>query len=108
MKTRMDERKLHSLQRFKVPLAIAAMCAAATFNASAHAVVTDDTAREKVDYSDLNLTTQRGKDALIRRIQRAADHVCGAPDARLLILSSAYRNCITNATNDALAQVRWP
>jgi UrcA family protein len=61
----------------------------------------------KVGYSDLNLTTQQGKDALIRRIQSAADLVCGAPDLRERALTP-YRNCVTNATNGALSQVKWP
>ena len=108
MKTQIYERRLRSRQRFKLPLAMAVMCAAAAFNASAHAVVLDDTPTMKVDYSDLNLTTPHGKDALVRRIQRAANHVCGAPDARLLVLSATYRDCVANATNGALSQIRWP
>jgi UrcA family protein len=87
---------------------MAVMCVAATLNASAHAVVLDDPSTLKVNYGDLNLATQRGKDALVRRIQRAADVVCGAPNARELVLSASYRDCVTNATNGALSQVRWP
>jgi UrcA family protein len=87
---------------------MAVMCVAATFNVSAHTVSIDDPRTVKVGYDDLNLTSQRGKDVLIRRIQRAADLVCGAPDARSLVMAASYRNCVTNATNGALSQVRWP
>jgi UrcA family protein len=84
------------------------MCVAATFNVSAHAVSLDDPRSVKVGYDDLNLRTQRGKDALIRRIQQAADLVCSAPDGRNFEMMASYRNCVTNATNGALSQVRWP
>ena len=84
------------------------ICVAAAFNVSAHAVALDDPRTVKVGYEDLNLTTQRGKEALIRRIQRAADSVCGSPDARSLVMAASYRNCVTNATHGALSQVRWP
>lgn len=87
---------------------MAVVCVVATFTAGAHAVSLDDPPTVKVGYSDLNLTTQRGKDALIRRIQWAADLVCGTPDVRERTLSTAYHNCVTNATNGALSQVRWP
>jgi UrcA family protein len=84
------------------------VCVAATFNAGAHAVALDDTQTVKVGYGDLNLTTRQGKQALVRRIQRAADLVCGAPDALDLTREASYRNCVTNATNGALSQVKWP
>jgi UrcA family protein len=87
---------------------MAIVCVAATFNAGAHALAHDDTRTMRVGYDDLNLTTQRGKQALIRRIQRAADLVCGAPQSRDLVLSASYRNCVANATNGALSQVKWP
>jgi UrcA family protein len=87
---------------------MAVVCVAATFNAGAHAVALDDTRTVKVGYEDLNLTTRQGKQALIRRIQRAADLVCGAPDTRDLMREASYRNCVTNATNGALSHVKWP
>jgi UrcA family protein len=86
----------------------AVVCVVAMFTAGAHAVSFGDPPAVKVGYNDLNLTTPQGKDALLRRIQRAADLVCGKPDARELALSTSYRNCVTNATNVALSQVRWP
>jgi UrcA family protein len=68
----------------------------------------DDRVSVKVGYGDLNLATRQGKDILKRRIRHAADVVCGEPDARELVMSAEYRNCITNATNRAWSQVRWP
>jgi UrcA family protein len=87
---------------------MAVMCVAATLNVSAHAVSADDPRTVKVGYDDLNLTSQRGKDVLLRRIQQAADSVCAAPDVRNLVMAASYRNCVTNATSNALSQVRWP
>jgi UrcA family protein len=87
---------------------MAVMCVVATFAAGAHAVSFGDPPSMKVGYSDLNLTTRPGKDALLRRIQWAADLVCGAPGLRELAQSTSYRNCVTNATNGALSQVKWP
>jgi UrcA family protein len=68
----------------------------------------DDVVSVKVEYGDLNLTTQKGKDALERRIRHAADLVCGSPDARSLVMSAEYRACMTSATNTAWSQVKWP
>jgi UrcA family protein len=85
-----------------------AVCAVATFTARAHAVSFEDPPSMKVGYSDLNLTTQRGKDALLRRIQWAADLVCGVPGARAPAQSASYRKCVTSATEGALSQVNWP
>jgi UrcA family protein len=87
---------------------MAVVCVVATFTAGAHAVSLDDPPTVKVGYSDLNLTTPQGKGALIRRIHWAADLVCGAPDVRERALSTSYRNCVTNATNGAMSQVKWP
>jgi UrcA family protein len=71
-----------------------------------------DTEREtvsiKVQYGDLNLATTEGKDVLKRRIRHAADVVCGEPDARDLVNSVVYKECMNNATNGAWSQVRWP
>jgi UrcA family protein len=61
----------------------------------------DDRITVKVGYADLNLASQAGKDTLRKRIRRAADLACGAPDSRDLILSLEYRHCMTSATNDA-------
>jgi UrcA family protein len=71
-----------------------------------------DTEREtvsiKVQYGDLNLATAEGKNVLKRRIHHAADVVCGEPDARDLVNSVVYKECMNSATNAAWAQVNWP
>jgi UrcA family protein len=107
MKTDGNERKPRSL-RLVAPAMLAVVCVSAAFDAGAHLAAPDDLPSVKVGYGDLNLTTRQGKDTLRRRIHRAADLVCGTPDARNLQLSMSYRSCMTNATNDALSQIRWP
>jgi len=107
MKTQSNARNLRSL-RFLAPAMLAVVCGSATFNADAYATSRDDPRTVKVGYSDLNLTTRQGKSALMQRIHRAADSVCGAPGARDLRLAASYRNCVTSATNGALSQVKWP
>jgi UrcA family protein len=61
-----------------------------------------------VNLRDLDLATPRGQHALRRRIKWAADLVCGGRDFISLQLVSEYRNCVNEATNGALAQIKFP
>jgi UrcA family protein len=62
----------------------------------------------RVQYGDLNLATQKGKEALSQRIRQAVDLVCFQPDPRALQMWSEYRKCMQNATDSAWSQIRWP
>ena len=54
-----------------------------------------------VAYKDLDLNTKAGVQALYKRIQGAADQVCGNFDGR----ARAHKACIEQATADAVAAV---
>jgi UrcA family protein len=62
----------------------------------------------KVQYGDLNLSTERGKEILSQRIHRAVDLVCYQPDPRAMQQWSQYRTCMQTATDSAWSQIRWP
>jgi UrcA family protein len=61
-----------------------------------------------VSLRDLDLATPRGQKALRRRIKWAADLVCGGSDFLSLQVLSEYRTCVNDATNGALAQIKFP
>jgi UrcA family protein len=61
-----------------------------------------------VNLHDLDLSTTHGQEVLLRRIRWAADIVCGAPDTRDLRLLAQYHACVSDATDNALAQVKLP
>jgi UrcA family protein len=64
----------------------------------------------KIEYGDLDLATQRGKDVLSQRIRQAVDIVCAEPEPnpRVLETWAQYRKCMQNATDSAWSQIRWP
>lgn len=52
-----------------------------------------------VPYADLNLNTAEGREALDRRLARAARDACGAkPDLREMRALSQYRECLVAST----------
>lgn len=56
-------------------------------------------AKVAVPYADLDLKTPQGRDALDRRLARAACDVCGAkPDLRDMRALGQYRECLTAST----------
>ncbi|KPP94442.1 UrcA family protein [Erythrobacter sp. HL-111] len=88
-----------------ITLALAAAIAgAATLPAAAQAA---EPATAKVALADLDLTTKAGRDALDRRIDRAARKVCGGqPDLRNLGAFGAFRKCVDTARAGTEEQVR--
>jgi UrcA family protein len=78
----------------------------ASFAVAAHA---DDyeiqTTARTVHYSDLDLNTQAGVDALHHRIQKAAEQVCGDVDARQLVESAAAQACVNRAVSAGVRAV---
>jgi UrcA family protein len=61
-----------------------------------------------VPYGDLNLDTERGAAALQRRLEAAADAVCGRPDPRDLRLAAKARDCRRTAIARAVEDVGSP
>ena len=68
----------------------------------------DDPPKQTVSYQDLNLKSDAGIKVLYRRIQNAADQVCGNTDTRDLQVTSAKRACIERAISNAVAAVNSP
>jgi UrcA family protein len=98
------------MQEMKTTLVTAITLAALGLTVDAAQARVDDTTPRSitVNVQDLNLATARGQDVLRRRIRWAADIVCGNPDARDLRILAGYRNCVNEATNGALAQIKFP
>ena len=66
---------------------------------------------EQVVYSDLNLSTQDGARALLKRLDNAAKRVCGAEPSRSPLqprLVIAYERCVSDAVDASVAQVNAP
>ncbi len=61
-----------------------------------------------VDFSDLDLDTDRGAAVLQRRLRAAAREVCGSPDPRELALAQRARACGEAAITRAVDQVGSP
>lgn len=62
-----------------------------------------------VHYSDLNLSSQDGAQALITRLNRAADKVCGGmPDRHQPYRISLYHACTQQAVETAVTNVDSP
>jgi UrcA family protein len=59
-----------------------------------------------VSYGDLNLQSEAGIEALMRRIETAASKACGGRPARHeLQRHSRYNNCVKDATDRAVTDV---
>jgi UrcA family protein len=60
----------------------------------------------RVRYDDLNLGTEAGDRTLKRRVRWAAEQVCDNFVSGDFQRSTKYRNCVTEASNQALGSVR--
>lgn len=91
-------------------LSIAAAVSLATLCAPALAADhTQNISKEVVGFSDLNIQTTAGAQALIHRIKAAARRVCGpAPDMHDLDGGRSYNNCLENSTTQAMASINDP
>ena len=61
-----------------------------------------------VRYDDLNLSAPAGADALKRRVSKAAAQVCANQYGSDPLGKILWQGCVRRATDDALAQVKWP
>jgi UrcA family protein len=85
--------------------AVAGICVA-SFAIGAHADESDATVPVRtVRYSDLNLNTQLGAEALYHRIQSAAKQVCGDVGSRQLAEAAAARACVNQAVTASVRAV---
>ncbi|MBO9602069.1 MAG: UrcA family protein [Novosphingobium sp.] len=90
------------MRKFVVP-ALAAICIAGAFAAPAAAAETD-TVVVKVGYSDLDLKTETGRDALEARIATAVKAACAKPETRSIKLMQAWESCKDSASSSAAQQ----
>jgi UrcA family protein len=81
--------------------ALAAICLAGAFAAPAAAA---DIVTVKVGYSDLDLASADGKDALETRIAAAVKTACAKPDTRSLKSAQAWQSCKDSAASSAAEQ----
>jgi UrcA family protein len=98
-------------KRFQLAMLVAMGAMGATAALTSNAPIMSsrgDPRTVKIEYGDLNLASQMGRDVLTQRIRQAVGIVCTEPAARALALWSEYRKCIQNATDSAWSQVRWP
>jgi UrcA family protein len=85
--------------------AVAGICVA-SFAIGAHADESNTAAPVRtVNYSDLNLNTQVGAEALYRRIRIAATQVCGDVDSRQLAQAAAAKACVNQAVTASVRAV---
>jgi UrcA family protein len=68
----------------------------------------DNLPKQAVTYKDLNLNSNEGTEVLYKRIQNAANVVCGKVDVRDLQGMSAKRTCLDRAISQAVAAVNSP
>jgi UrcA family protein len=68
----------------------------------------DTPAKQIVTYQDLNLNSDAGTQALYRRIQRAANKVCGEVNVRDLAGLRVKKACLDRAISEAVAAVNSP
>ena len=68
----------------------------------------DNLPKQEVTYKDLNLSSNEGIHVLYKRIQRAANEVCGEVDARNLQGMRVKRACLNRAISQAVAAVNNP
>jgi UrcA family protein len=68
----------------------------------------DNVPKQEVTYQDLNLNSNAGIHVLYKRIQGAANKVCGEVDARNLQGMRIKRACLNRAISQAVAAVNSP
>ena len=73
------------------------------------APATAETREQRVSYADLDVSSDAGADALLRRVRRAAEHVCGYRSAQRFLRERAEaRACVIDSTNRAVVAVGHP
>lgn len=99
----MNHRQSNITTRARHALALVALATLGA--AAAPAALAADTAQVAVRYTDLDLETEAGAQALYARIAAAARRVCPEHDARDLHRSRAARECRADAIERAVSAV---
>ena len=89
-------------------LVMAAMSATMLTGVTQAATSGDNVPKQAVEYKDLNLDGSAGAQMLYKRIQGAANQVCGKADVRDLRAVSGRKACVERAVSDAVAAVNSP
>jgi UrcA family protein len=84
---------------------LAALSAAMLAGVTQAAGSGDALPKQAVTYKDLDLNSNAGVQMLYKRIQGAANQVCGDVDARDLRGMSARKACVEHAVSDAIGAV---
>ncbi len=84
---------------------LAALSATMMVVGASHAASPENVPSQAVAYQDLDLNSNAGVQALYRRIQFAADQVCGQADTRELARLQVKKACVDRAVSDAIATV---
>lgn len=62
-----------------------------------------------VHYGDLDLAKPAGAEAMLNRLERAAERACGGePDLRALYAQRLFNRCVDDALNQAVARLDAP
>ena len=85
--------------------AVAVLCLSSAAIGAYADETTKDVPTLTVRYSDLDLGTQAGANALYSRIRYAAEQVCGNPDWRQRLESAAVKACIDRAVSSSVHSV---
>ena len=80
----------------------------ATMLAGVTQAAAPDFPKQAVSYKDLNLDSNAGIQVLYKRIQGAANQVCGKADIRDLQGMSVQKACVARAISGAVAAVNSP
>lgn len=60
-------------------------------------------------FADLDLSARAGAEVVLRRIERAAESVCGgAPSTRDLSMTIAWRECVDESVSEAVVELDAP
>ena len=89
-------------------VAVAALSATMLAGVTHAAGPRDNAPTRAVTYKDLDLNSKAGVHALYKRIERAADQVCGDVDVRDLQRMSVKKVCVERAVSNAVAAVSSP
>lgn len=92
-----------------MPRTLTAVCASALLFTAAVPAMAQELRSEVVYFGDLDLYSETGADAMIRRIENAADRVCG--DSRGLdpvAVEASARRCEVETTEFAISDLGHP
>ena len=87
---------------------VALLCAPAMIPSAVAKGTGSETPIEVVKYQDLNLARPEAIRVLYRRIEQAADRVCGRVSPRELTRFLEYRDCRRRAVSEAVEQIDVP